>query len=188
MINYLDIINKNNPTIVQIGAHDGILGEEYGLQSLLETLDNFKLILIEPIEEFFNKLPEVYRKYGDKVIYKNYAITEICGQYEMKLDYGMSKIVTTGGDISVQGKTWETLVEEENIKKIDLLILDCEGYEFNILKQIDYIKTPIKVIRFEDYWITNKNECHDFLKKLNYKIDYCSHDDVYNKIAFNERD
>ena len=68
MINYTNLVNKNKPVIVQIGAHDGVLGEEYGLQELLDSLDDFKLILVEPVDKFFNNLHSVYGKYGDREV------------------------------------------------------------------------------------------------------------------------
>lgn len=184
MVNYLDLINKNKPIIVQIGAHDGVLGEEYGLQTLLDQLDDFKLILVEPITEFYEKLPDTYKKYGDKVIYCNFAITEFNGEFNMVLDSGMSKIVDNGGDIKVTGVSWNYFLDSLSIKNIDLLLMDCEGYEFNILKQINYESTLIPIIRFEDYWIVDKSECYSFLQKNGYIIDYCIHDKIYNKVAY----
>jgi FkbM family methyltransferase len=166
MINYLNLINKNVPVIVQIGANDGVLGEEYGLQELLESLTDFRLILVEPIKEFFDKLPLVYGKYGDKVTYCNYAITDINGSFNMILDDGMSKIVNHNADIVVKGVTWEDFIEDTLINSVDLLILDCEGYEFNIIKQIDTEKIPIKVIRYEYYWITDKIGCDNHLSNI----------------------
>ena len=55
-VDYSDFINKNNPTIIQIGAHDGVLGEEYGFQELLDSLKNFNLILVEPLSPYFDNL------------------------------------------------------------------------------------------------------------------------------------
>lgn len=184
MINYLNLVNKDVPVIVQIGANDGVLGEEYGLQELLESLTDFRLILVEPIKQFFDKLPLVYGKYGDKVTYYNYAITDTNGHFNMILDEGMSKIVNGVGDIVVKGVTWEDFINDSLITNIDLLILDCEGYEFNILKQVNTQKVPIKVIRYEYYWINDKTGCDNYLRNIGYNIDYCHHDSVYNKIAY----
>jgi len=183
MINYTNLVNKNNPVIVQIGAHDGVLGEEYGLQELLDSLGNFKLILIEPVDKFFNNLQSVYGKYGDKVQYMKCAITDINGTVNM-IDQGcMSKIDNSGG-LSVDSITWNKFISDNNINKIDLLILDCEGYEFNILNQIDYSVIKPSVIRYEYLWLPNKEECDNYLISNGYNIELCEYDHTYNKIAF----
>ena len=182
MIDYRKLVNKENPIVVQIGAHDGILGEEYGLQELLDSFNDFKLILVEPIDEFFNNLESVYGKYGNKVKYIKSAISEINGSVNM-IDQGcMSKIDNNGG-IKVNSINWETFVNSYNIDKIDLLLLDCEGYEFNILNQIDFSKIKPDVIRYEYWWIDNKDECDNYLISNGYSIKLCEFDNT-NKIAF----
>ena len=184
MINYKELLNKKKPIIVQIGSNDGVLGEEYGLHELLDELNDFTLILVEPIGKFFDNLINVYGKYGDKIKYVNKAITDTNGYFNMVLDYGMSRIVEHKGDIIVEGITWSNFINELNITDIDLLLLDCEGYEFDILKQIDFKYNIIKIIRYEYYWIKDKIECDSFLSNNGFNIDYCSHDYIYNKIAF----
>jgi hypothetical protein len=69
------------------------------------------------------------------------------------------------------------------IDTIDLLILDCEGYEFEILKSIDFSAIKPKVIRYEYKHISNKEECDEYLISQGYRIEYCKHDHTYNKIA-----
>lgn len=180
---YKDCVNDECPTIVQIGAHDGIVGEEYGFSEWLTQLKDFKLYLIEPIKKHFDKLYDVYKVFGDKVVYCNYAITESNGSFFMSDNEGMSKIESYG-PIQVNGKTFDEFVSENSIEKIDLLLLDCEGYEFKILKQIDFSKYKIPCIRYEFYWIPEKQECDIFLSNLGYSISGCYYDDIYNKVAF----
>lgn len=183
MIDYTKLVNTNSPVIVQIGAHDGILGEEYNLQDLLDSLDDFRLILIEPIDKFFNNLHSVYGKYGEKVEYLKFAISDINGPVNM-IDQGcMSKIDNFGG-LLVDSITWNRLLVQNNIDNIDLLLLDCEGYEFNILSQIDFSYIRPSVIRYEYMWIENKKECDDYLISNGYKIDLCKYDHTYNKVAY----
>lgn len=181
MKNYLHSVNRNKPVIVQIGAHDGVLGEEYGLQEFISSLDDFELILVEPVKKFFNKLHDVYGKY-DNVQYHNFAISETKGIVKMIESGGMSKI-DVNGDLEVMSETWDSFSQITNINHIDLLLLDCEGYEYRIMKQIDLKNFPINVIRYEFYHIPNKNECDRFLEKNEYSIDLCSYDPIYNKIA-----
>lgn len=180
---YLKYVKKDNPVIVQIGSHDGVVGEEYGLMEYLDTLQNFTLYLVEPIKKYFNKLYDVYGKFGDKVVYCNYAISDINGNLKMVDIGGMSKI-SSNGSINVESKTFKTFKSINNIEKIDFLLLDCEGYEYNILKQINFKELPVDLIRYEFYWIPNKVECDNFLISNGYNISYCAHDKKWNKIAY----
>ena len=183
MINYTKLINGKNPVIVQIGAHDGILGEEYGLQELLDNLEDFRLILIEPIDKFFDNLESVYGKYGNKVEYIKVAISEVNGKVNM-LDQGCMSKIDNSGHIIVDSITWDKLLIDNNIDKIDLLLLDCEGYEFNILKQINFSEIKPLVIRYEYYWIPDKEKCDSYLISNDYKIELCEYDHISNKIAY----
>lgn len=183
-LDYREILNKQNPTIVQIGAHDGIVGEEYGLQETLDIIDNFSLFLVEPIISYFGNLSNVYGKYGSRVKYTNCAITDSDGICKMVDRGGMSHI-NESGNILVQSKTWNTFITESKITQIDLLLIDCEGYEFDILKQINFDNPEKpKIIRYEYTHIPNKQECDNFLKSKGYKIEYCYHDHSNNKVAF----
>lgn len=183
-IDFKDYVNSKNPVIVQIGAHDGVVGEEYGLEEYLDSLESFDLYLIEPIEKYFNKLKEKYSKYesNSNIVYCNYAISDIRGKVSMIDQGGMSKI-TPNGSIKVNSVKFNDFIESTGISKIDLLILDCEGYEYNILKQINYNDIEISCIRYEFYWINEKNECDNFLNKNGYTVNFCKYDNIYNKIA-----
>ena len=55
-VEWRDFVKKNNPTIVQIGSHDGVLGEEYGFHELLESIEKFRLVLVEPLSPYFDNL------------------------------------------------------------------------------------------------------------------------------------
>ena len=184
MIDYNDLIKKNELIIVQVGSHDGIVGEEYGLHELLERTSNFKLFLIEPIPQFFNNLVNVYGKYGDKITYCNFAITDIIGKTRMVELGGMSRIDHGGGSLEVESQTWDSFIKLYNITNIDLMLIDCEGYEFNVLQQVNYDTCRPSVIRYEYMHIGDKEGCDNFIRSKNYKIDYCIHDHTYNKIAY----
>jgi len=117
--------------IVVVGAHDGVNGEQYGLMPFLDKINDFKIYLIEPIKKWFDQLSEVYGKFQKKVTYLNYAISEHSSKIKM-IDHGvMSKIGE--GSLIVESKTWSQFITENEINSIDILLLDCEGYEFNIL-------------------------------------------------------
>lgn len=183
--NYKQLVKSKTPTIVQIGANDGIVGEGYGLLEWLLQLEDFKLYLIEPIKKHFDKLYDKYGVFGDKVTYLNYAITETEGMFKMSDNEGMSKI-DPFGILDVYGITFEKFLADNSISKIDLLLMDCEGYEFKILKGLNLNLMKPKCIRYEYYWIPEKDECDAYLLKNGYQISGCYFDDIYNKIAYLE--
>lgn len=183
--NYKILVKSKTPTIVQVGANDGIVGEEYGLFEWLLQLGDFKLYLIEPIKKHFDKLYDKYSVFGDKVVYCNFAITETDGMFKMSDNEGMSKI-DPFGILDVYGITFEKFLFEYKISNIDLLLLDCEGYEFKILKGLDLNKIKPTCIRYEYYWIPEKDECDSYLLRNGYSIGGCYFDDIYNKVAYLE--
>jgi FkbM family methyltransferase len=147
----------------------------------LDGISNFKIYLIEPIKQWFDQLYEVYGKFEEKVIYLNYAISEKSSKIKM-VDQGvMSKIGE--GNLTVDSKTWSDFIHENKINSIDILLLDCEGYEFNILKQIDYKKNAPKNIRYEYIYSQEKEKMDSFLKEKGYYISLDSTDPTYNKVA-----
>jgi len=181
-IDYRDFVNNENPVIVQIGSHDGVLGEEYGLQEFIESVGKFRLILVEPLKHYFDNLKNVYGKYENLIDYCNHAIADVDGEVGM-VEQGCMSFVSLGGPIKVTSKTWKSFVDDMKIDKIDLLILDCEGYEYQILRGINFSKVKPKVIRYEFAHIPNKEECDSYLIQQGYKIEYCKHDHTYNKVA-----
>jgi FkbM family methyltransferase len=174
--------DKNNElVIVVVGAHDGVNGEQYGFMEYLDNIENFKLYLIEPIKEWFNGLFEVYSKFGNKVTYLNYAITENSGESRMIEQGVMSKI--GDGNLVVDTKSWDDFINENNINHIDILLLDCEGYEFHILKQIEFETISPKNIRYEYLHLSNNTEVDQFLINKKYSIEFDTTDPEYNKVA-----
>lgn len=178
--------NTKTPVIVQVGSNDGICGEQYGFMSWLDNLNDFKLFLCEPLEKDFENLKEVYEKFGDKVVFCNYAITEKTGETFMDLDLrvsGCSKI-NPSGDTKINTKSWDDFVVENQINTIDVLLIDCEGYEWNIFSQgIAFEKIAPKKIRYEYCHLSNQNQVDQFLISKGYKIELCHCDPTFNKVC-----
>jgi FkbM family methyltransferase len=170
-----------NPNIIMVGAHDGVLGEQYGFMAFLEEIEYFNLYLLEPIKKWFDLLNEVYGKFDKKVKYLNYAISDVDGQIEM-IDMGCMSKIGAGG-LKVNSKKWDTFISDNNISNIDLLLLDCEGYEFEIISNIDYEINSPKIIRYEYYHISEQYKLDQFLISKGYRIELDQSDPTYNKIS-----
>lgn len=178
--------NLDCPVIVQIGANDGVVGEQYGFMSWLDSLTNFKLFLCEPLHKDFNRLKEVYGKFGDKVVFCNYAITENTGETFMNLDIHCSgcSFITNSGSTIVETKSWSDFIGENKIKNIDILLMDCEGYEWNIFYNcMDFDEISPSKIRYEYCHLPNQSEVDRFLNSRGYKIEKCQCDPIFNKIC-----
>ena len=90
--------------------------------------------------------------------YSSLARSDLFGQELWTSTVG-KEIIKTGLDkktvdkyvhkIKVNAITWANLIEKYSIKKIDLLQIDAEGYDFEILQQIDYHQISPKLIHFE---------------------------------------
>jgi FkbM family methyltransferase len=145
---------------VQIGANDGVSYDsvrpyviEYGWRG----------VLVEPQPKPFARLVKNYEGIGSvgNVSFVNAAIATTRGKLPFfanddDLLGGFSESVTRGNalagsvkQIEVDAMTFDDLVTQENISRIDLLVIDTEGYDLQILKTIDFTRVLPRVIRYE---------------------------------------
>lgn len=182
---------KKDFFLIQIGANDGKIDD---FLSPIIKKENIKSILIEPIEENFSKLKSVYNDYQN-VILENFAIDKIDNEKEIyKVDkkylkyYGhhipyissflISHLVKHGVKKKhivkdkVKCLSPKTLIEKFNIKKLDLLVIDTEGYDDVILNEFLEIDNIEPVIIFEWIHIKHSNfiELFKKLREKNYKL------------------
>lgn len=71
----------------------------------------------------------------------------------------------------VKVQTLKNIIEKYQVKKIDLIMIDAEGYDFEIIKTIpfEYIKPGVIVYEDSHFNDETKNECQRFLTNLGYK-------------------
>jgi len=143
--------------VVQIGANDGVSYDsvrpyvlEYGWRG----------VLVEPQPKPFARLLKNYEGVAN-VSFVNAAIATTRGKLpffanEDDLLGGFRQSVTRRNalagrvrQIEVDAITFDDLVEREQISRIDLLVIDTEGYDLQILKTIDFGKIRPRVIRYE---------------------------------------
>lgn len=60
-------------------------------------------------------------------------------------------------EVEVKTKTLQSLFDEYNIKKVDFLLTDCQGFDFVILKQLDLKKYSPDVINFEHSLLSDED-------------------------------
>jgi FkbM family methyltransferase len=179
---------------VQIGACDGV-----SFDGLYDTVRAHQLrgIVIEPLPDLYR---ELCANYADTLGVKpiNVAIHRTEKEIEMyRVAPGAEGLPGwTKGTASlfpdrhkrwnmpsehivaekVRCVTWDELVEQNGIIRIDFLQLDTEGYDYEILQMLDYEKLRPAVVKFEhnvaggDMSAAQLAECVAKLVRNNYHI------------------
>jgi FkbM family methyltransferase len=154
-------------------------------------------ILVEPLPDCFARLQANYR--GDpKLIFENLAISgkeEIRPFYRIKqgLDYlpewcrglgtfnqdvllthrwALPDIERYVECVQVPCISLGALLEKHGVKAIDLLQIDTEGYDYEIIKQIDFVRFKPALVSFEHEYIPPRDWeiCKGLLKGQGYSM------------------
>lgn len=167
--------NTQNGFFIEAGANDGI---NQNNTLLLEKELNWKGLLIEPNPHAYNIC-----KKNRKCIVENFALVSF--DYKMEYiegDFEQSSFEGSmmGGCSSIHSKTTKAkaiqlskLLQKHEIKKIDFLSIDVEGYEIEALCGIDYGIHAPSYILYEDHEHRNvkyKHNFNSFFKEKNYNL------------------
>lgn len=189
---------------VQIGSNDGVIHDP-----LFQYIRKYRWrgILVEPVAFYFKRLVDNYQ-HDERLIFENVAISddeESRDLYKVKegLDF-LPKWTTGLGSFylpvllkhqwaipdlekyivkeQVRCKTFNRLMEDHQVERIDLLMIDTEGYDFEIIKQIDFNRLKPATIIYERKHLvkTNLLECEKLLRDHRYSL--ISH--LSNTIAY----
>ena len=183
IINYFK--GKKNGVFIDIGAHDGItLSNTY----VLEKEYNWTGICVEPMPHQYKALVKCRNciTYNCAIYDKNgiekFTMVEYDGYPDMLS--GISKDIThhhMSGILSessrmgaklkyieVETKILQEILDENNITEIDYLSVDVEGAELKVMESIDFNKTHIKIIDFENG--ESSPQVRDFLKSKGFSF------------------
>lgn len=181
---------------VQIGANDGKTFDPiYGVVNGLKC----KGIVIEPIKEYFEELKMNY-KHLPNIAFLNCAIYHQNTKIPMfRVDKNRKDLPDFAKGIAstdrnhhkkpyipipkeamveeeVTAITFDTLLELYRIRRIDLLQIDAEGYDYNILRMINFSRIKPRIVNFEHH-LSDGNmsheqfiECISLLIKKGYRI------------------
>jgi len=182
---------------IQIGANDGILADD--LRPLIIKY-NLSGICIEPLEDKFEALTKTYEKYPQvKLINVALHPTEksftlyrvdksaknlpLCAQgiasfEKQHLTSILRKMVSNAEDVIVEERVpcvqFEHIFESEKLDHLELLQIDTEGFDYEIIKMINFNIIKPAIIRFEINHLSEKDkiECLNHLAINNYKMIY----------------
>lgn len=155
---------------IQIGTNQGN-DDFFGMVQRIEEKSN--IFLIEPIKNLIPKIEECYNNLKEKhniIILNNGIVTDKnINKLNVYLDYGdmaLSSIINRKSyenivnTIDFNPLTFDELCETYDIKEIELLYIDTEGYDYTIINSIDLDKINISNIICEiwDYDIDSSDE------------------------------
>lgn len=177
------LLKTDNFRFVQIGAFDGVSND--AVHELIKTHD-LRGILVEPQPKVFEELRRNYEGYpqihlvngavaADDGVRDYYTRTSLRSQ-QASFDRGHlrrhnasdNEIVT----LQVTCYRLESLLEKYGFDHIDLLQIDAEGYDYEIIKTIDFDRIKPAILRFEHEHLTDRDadECLEMLSSNGYRF------------------
>jgi len=157
---------------IQIGANDGVMNDPV-YEFVTKNSKSVSGFVLEPLPEVFSKLVKNYAAFP-KILPLNLAIHNTQDEmplYQVKPEYFSMLPEFARGIASFDSEHWKKtllvpdssylqttlvkcisfhrLIREYDIDEIDLLLIDTEGYDFNILMDIDFERYKPRIIRFE---------------------------------------
>ena len=178
---FKQLLKNNNILVIDIGSNNGIF-----INKIEKYFKKNKIIIhsIEPIKE----LLENQNTNSADLIKHNYAITDFTGKTKLRITPLSSNSYIENNEIEnfsfkenfkeidIHTLTLSEFVKRNNIKKIDILKIDTEGYEFKILESSQDLldKEIIKIIKLEinflNYKKNNLIKISQLLNKFDYKM------------------
>ena len=154
---------------VQIGANDGVRADP--ISSYVKRL-GLKGLLVEPLPDVFEELKSNYAS-ESQLQFANVAVSESMGAIKMyrfhpeadvnddfqgmatlrkgKLERLAKRVRIEGRieEVSVESVTARSLFTAHGIQKISMLLIDAEGYDLRILRDVFDIPVHPLVVQFE---------------------------------------
>jgi FkbM family methyltransferase len=176
-------------TFLQIGAFDGV-GED-DLRELVAA-HNLRGVLVEPQPEAFARLQHTYRNQRQVTLLRA-AIAETEGPRDlfchrshasMAASFDRNHLKKHGisdHDIVAQPVPCHTVasaLREAGLNDVDMIQIDAEGYDWPIMRSIDFTRIRPRILRFEYRHMSDADadECIAHLASHGYRFILESHD------------
>lgn len=181
-----------NKSIIQIGSH---IGNSVNDPIYKEIDESTELVLVEPVPYIFNMLKYNYKsKLKDltNIIFINKAVSNFIGEIELtipsekndfsKLPFWASQLSSINSNhakdhisdlivdkINVKTTTLDEIIDDFNIKEIELLHTDTEGHDYDIIMNYSFKIKPKKILfenKHMDGFLKKGNKYEELINKL----------------------
>ena len=202
--------NRSEVFFVQVGSNDGVQGDP--IHDLVITRKNWRGIFIEPINFLFCRLRTNYGN-SDRFIFENVAIgtrTETKKFYyvsekaktELDLPYWHDQLGSfeknhitrmLGDEMSpyiieadVECQPLQIVLDRNRVDAIDLLHIDTEGFDYQVLSQVNLKRYRPSVILFEHHLLTDDEffKARKLLRKNGYRLKEYGNDILATRRSF----
>ena len=159
-------MTRPNLTLVQIGANDGV---RFDPVSELRRRFELRGVIVEPLSDMHASLRKVYSRYQDVTLVQAaiHKTASAVDMYRVRPDavveewmHGIASLSPLHHEllgvpeevmetVAVPAMTLNKLLSDSGLERIDLLVMDCEGYDLDILEMLDLNTWRPAVIQFE---------------------------------------
>lgn len=202
--------NKHDVFFVQVGSNDGVQGDP--IHDLVTSRRSWRGIFIEPIHFLFRRLRQ---NYGDseRFVFENVAIStkretkrfyyvSEKARSELNLPYWHDQLGSfdknhitrmLGDEMSpyiveenVECQPLQEVLDRNRVDAIDLLHIDTEGFDYQVLSQVDIKRYQPSVILFEHHLLTDEEfiNSRKLLRTTGYRIHEYGNDTLAIKRSF----
>jgi FkbM family methyltransferase len=188
--------NKADVFFVQVGSNDGVQGDP--IHDLIIAREHWRGIFIEPINFLFCRLRN---NYGDseRFVFENVAISN---RSETKKFYYVSEKAKTELDLpywhdqlgsfdkkhitrmlgdqmhpyiieeDVECQPLQVILDRNRVDAIDLLHIDTEGFDYQVLSQVEFKRYKPSAILFEHHLLTDDEffKARKLLRRSGYRL------------------
>ena len=194
--------NRQAISFVQVGSNDGLHGDP--IHDLIVSRTGWRGMFIEPVDFLFRRLRENYGN-AERFVFENVAIgTEkrrrqfyyVSEQARSGLDlpywhdqlgsFDRRHILRMLGDevspyiieTDVECVPLQEVLDRNRINTIDLLHIDTEGFDYQVLAQVDFKRYKPAVILFEHHLLSDEEfgRARALLRRNRYRLSHHGND------------
>ena len=191
-----ELFDRKPAVVIQVGSNDGLQGDP--IAALIRTNPDWQVLFIEPLPHLFQRLLANY-PHTPNYRFENVAISE--KKETRPLYYVSDEIKKTRDDVpfwydqlgsfekahilkhrkefepfivceEVSCEPLRDILARNGIRKIDLLHIDTEGYDYEVLKQVELKISPPRVILYEHKHLSRKDQAaaRRLLSRAGYRV------------------